>query len=124
MNCGSMVNPTALLVLLLLACAAVRAAPPPKGGSSRSSSSSSSSPSSPPQDSSGGFFDALRTASGQLQHSSDKFPVSYNSGAMRFQSWAEDNKGSIANTATNVFNFARTILKPFETELMKQADGA
>lgn len=118
--------PTALFVLLLFACAAVRAAPPPKGGSSRASGSSSSSTSKgaaapPPQDSSGGFFEAVKAASGQVQHASDKFPVSYNMAATRFQGWAQDNKDSISKTATDVFNFARTIFRPIESELKKQA---
>ncbi|XP_077483090.1 uncharacterized protein LOC144093507 [Amblyomma americanum] len=118
-------NPTALIVLLLLlACAAVRAAPPPKGGSSRSSGSSSSSskPAAalPPQDSSGGFLDAVKAASGQVQNATDKFPVSYNMAAMRFQNWAQENKATISKTATDILNFARTIFQPIETELRKK----
>ncbi|XP_050035941.1 uncharacterized protein [Dermacentor andersoni] len=115
----------ALLVVLLVACAVVRAAPPPKGGSSRSSGGSSkSSGSTPkpslPQQESTGLFDALKSASGQVQHASDKFPVSYNMAATRFQSWAQENKDSISKSAVDAFNFARSIFKPLEAEIAKK----
>ncbi|KAH6929448.1 hypothetical protein HPB50_000265 [Hyalomma asiaticum] len=105
-----------LLLVLLVVCSVVRA-PPPKGGSSRSSGSK---PAAPVQESTG-FFDALKSASGQVQHASDKFPVSYNMAATRFQSWAQENKDSIAKSAVDAFNFARTIFKPLEAEIAKNA---
>ncbi|XP_077484757.1 uncharacterized protein LOC144094717 [Amblyomma americanum] len=124
-------NPTALslLLLLLIACAAVNAAPPPKGGASSSAGNTSSpaykpAAASPSQGYSGGLFDAIKTTSLQLQHTSDKFPVTYNMAATRFQSWAQENNDSISKTAAEVFNLARTIFKPLEAELRKRADSA
>lgn len=108
-----------LLVVLLVVCSVVRAPPPPKGGSSRPSGSSAKP--APPVQESTGFFDALKSASGQVQHASDKFPVSYNMAATRFQSWAQENKDSIAKSAVDAFNFARTIFKPLEAEIAKNA---
>lgn len=113
-----------LLVVLLVVCAVVRAPPPPKGGSSRSSGGSSKSSGGttkppPSQQDTPGLFDALKSASGQVQHASDKFPVSYNMAATRFQSWAQENKDSISKSAVDAFNFARTIFKPLEAEIAK-----
>ncbi|XP_065310143.1 uncharacterized protein [Dermacentor albipictus] len=105
----------ALLVVLLVACAVVSAAPPAKGGSSRSSL---------PQQESTGLFDALKSASGQVQYASDRFPVSYNMAATRFQSWAQENKDSISKSAVDAFNFARTIFKPLEAEIAKNSPKA
>ncbi|KAL1419895.1 hypothetical protein MTO96_004647 [Rhipicephalus appendiculatus] len=104
-----------LLVVLLVVCSVVRAPPPPKGGSSKPA---------PPVQESTGLFDALKSASGQVQHASDKFPVSYNMAATRFQSWAQENKDSIAKSAVDAFNFARTIFKPLEAEIARNSPVA
>nr|XP_037278981.1 uncharacterized protein LOC119172093 [Rhipicephalus microplus] len=111
-----------LLVVLLVVCSVVRAAPPPKGGSSRPSGGSSKP--APTVQETGGLFDAIKTASGQVQYASDRFPVSYNTAATRFQSWAQENKDSIAKSAVDAFNFARTVFKPLEAEIARNAPKA
>lgn len=106
------------LVCVSLAFAVVTAAPPrASGGSSKSSTRK------PTTEASVGLFDAFRSASGQVQHASDQFPVNYNMAASRFQSWAKGNEAAISKTAVDVFSFARAVLKPLEAEYDKKAEA-
>ncbi|XP_077564758.1 uncharacterized protein LOC144180259 [Haemaphysalis longicornis] len=112
-------RPVALtLVCLFLACAVGTAAPPrANGGSSKSTTRK------PTTEASVGLFDAIRSASGQVQHASDQLPVSYNTAASRFQNWAKSNEASISKTAVDVFSFARAVLKPLEAEVDRKAEA-